>query len=506
LILLVGEPGIGKTRLAEEFAGVARQKGALALWGRCWEGEGTPAFWPWVQIVRAYVQQRDPERLAREMGTGAADIAQVVSEVREQIPGLSLPPEIESAQARFRLFDSFTTFLKNASDGQPLTLICDDLQWADKPSLLLLHFLARELSDTRLLVLGTYRDVVIGREHPLADELGKLARYGRRIVLPGLAKEEVAHFITQVTGTPPAACLVSAVYEKTEGNPFFMGEIIHLLDATGKLRDAEGQARWDIGLPHGVREAIRQHLARLSAACARLLAIAAVEGREFSLDLIKRASATAHGVGTDLVSAPTAEQPPGVPLLALLAEALAAHVIDQVPGRVGRYRFVHALIRETLYEDLSLTDRINLHRQIGEAMEALHAINLEPYLAELADHFFKATPMGVVNRAMEYTIKAAERAIALLAYEEAVGHYQRALQLLELTEPNATRRCALLLALGDAQLKAGEARNARDSFRQVAALAKIQKVHPGLWRHLFASIRTGTFCSYHPELPTSWQV
>jgi predicted ATPase len=180
--LLSGEPGIGKTRLAEEFAGVARQQGALVLWGRCWEGDGAPAFWLWAQLVRAYLQLCDINTLVVEMGSGAADIAHIVPAVREQLPGLPVPAEIESAQARFRLFDSFTTFLKNASRKQPLILICDDLQWADIPSLQLLHFLAREPADARLLVLGAYRDVEVGREHPFATVLSKLARYSQRLV------------------------------------------------------------------------------------------------------------------------------------------------------------------------------------------------------------------------------------------------------------------------------------------------------------------------------------
>ncbi|MBI3303681.1 MAG: AAA family ATPase [Deltaproteobacteria bacterium] len=138
LFLLAGEPGIGKTRLAEEFATVARQRGAQVLWGQCWEGEGAPAFWLWVQIVRSYVQHYSPDALAAEMGAGAADIAQVVSEVKERLPGLPGPPEIEPTQARFRFFDSLTTFLKNAGSRQPLVLILDDLHWADTPSLLLL--------------------------------------------------------------------------------------------------------------------------------------------------------------------------------------------------------------------------------------------------------------------------------------------------------------------------------------------------------------------------------
>ncbi len=145
LMMLVGEPGIGKTRTSEEFATYARLRNVQVLWGRCYEGEGAPAYWPWVQIIRSYVHDKEPKELMSEMGPGAADIAQVVSEVEERLPGLPAPPALEPEQARFRLFDSITTFLKNASQGQPLMVVLDDLHWADKPSLLLLQFLAKEL-------------------------------------------------------------------------------------------------------------------------------------------------------------------------------------------------------------------------------------------------------------------------------------------------------------------------------------------------------------------------
>ena len=175
LLLLVGEPGIGKTRTAEELSTYARLRGARVLWGGCYEGEGAPAYWPWIQAIRAYVHERDPDALRAEMGSGAADVAQIVSELRERLPGLPAPPPLEPQQARFRLFEGITAFLTNAARGRPLVLVLDNLHWADEPSLLLLQFLARELRTARLLVVGTYRDVELGRQHPLARALGELA-------------------------------------------------------------------------------------------------------------------------------------------------------------------------------------------------------------------------------------------------------------------------------------------------------------------------------------------
>lgn len=366
--------------------------------------------------------------------------------MRERLPDLPVPPEIEPAQARFRLFDSFTTFLQNASHSHPLVLIVDDLQWADKPSLLLLHFLARAISATRLLILGTYSDIEVGRAHPLAEVLGGLARESQRLVLQGLAEGEVARFIENTTGTKPEARLVTAVYKKTEGNPFFMSEIVRLLAAEGRLQSLQGATVESITIPEGVRETIRRRLERLSAGCNRLLATAAVIGREFGLDLLAQA-------GQECTEADRSR------LLALLEEALTAHLVDAVPGRVDRYRFAHALIREALYDDLSLTDRISLHRHVGEALETLYAGYLRPYFAELADHFFKAASGSAPEKAVHYAIQAGERATALLAYEEAVEHYERALQALALRVVNEAQRCDLLLALGGAQAKWSAFRN-----------------------------------------------
>src|SRR3990172_2782417 len=282
LLMLVGEPGIGKTRTSEEFATYAGLRNAQVLWGRCYEGEGAPAYWPWVQVVRSYVHDRDPQALMSEMGPGAADIAQIISEVRDRLPGLPAPPALEPEQARFRLFDSITTFLKNASRGQPIVLVLDDLHWADKPSLLLLQFLSRELRGARLLVLATYRDVEVRRQHPPA--------------------------------------LVEAVYRETEGNPFFVNEVVRLLVADGRLESPEQVTSWSVTIPQSVREVVGRRLDHLSEACNRVLTVASVIGREFELRVLERVAGV-HG------DAPVS----GDRLLEALEEAAGAPVIPEVP-------------------------------------------------------------------------------------------------------------------------------------------------------------------------------
>src|SRR3972149_2134980 len=343
LLMLVGEAGIGKTRTSEEFATYAGLRNAQVLWGRCYEGEGAPAYWPWVQVVRSYVHDRDPQSLMSEMGPGAADIAQVVSEVRERLPGRPGPPALEPEQARFRLFDSITTFLKNASKGQPIVLVLDDLHWADKPSLLLLQFRAGGLRAARLLVLATYRDVELRREHPLADTLGELAREGlsQRILLRGLTEKDVARFTEITAGITPPEALVEAVYRETEGNPFFFNEVVRLLVADGRLERPEEVKSWSVTIPQGVREVVGRRLNHLSKECNGVLTIGSVIGREFRLDALEQ------GVAVQ-----------GDRLLELLEEAGAARVVTGGPRAGGRPRFSHALIRETLYEELTTTRRV----------------------------------------------------------------------------------------------------------------------------------------------------
>ena len=212
------------------------------LWGRCYEGDGAPAYWPWVQIIRSHVHDRDPRTISSEMGSGAADIAQVVSEVRDSLPGLPVPPELEPEQARFRLFDSITTFFKTASHNEPLVLIIDDLQWADRPTLLLLQFLIPELRRSRVLVLGTYRDPDVTPDHPLWEVIGTLQRQHHayeRIALGGLTLEETRAMLetaAQHELDVHQLQLAEAVYAETNGNPFFIEEVIrHLVETRAAL-------------------------------------------------------------------------------------------------------------------------------------------------------------------------------------------------------------------------------------------------------------------------------
>jgi predicted ATPase len=462
LLLLVGEAGIGKTRTAREFLGHAGKRGAFGLWGRCHESPGAPPYWPWVQIVRGYLQARDGAEVRQAMGTGASEIAAMAPEVRERWPDLPLPAHVEDPeQARFRLFDAVTIFLQRVALDQPLVLVLDNLHWADKPSLLLLEFLAQELDSTRLLLIGTYRDVDVSRQHPFSETLGELTRQRPllRVKLRGLGREEVQRFLEASAGIMPPSALVDAVHTQTEGNPLFLTEITRLLVQEGELAPGRIQQRQreDLRIPQGVREVIGRRLNRLSPQCNRVVAVASVFGREFGLREINR---LLHDTGQDR-------------LLELLEEAVAAHVLEELPQAVDRYQFTHALIEATLYDELSSARRAQWHRRIAEVIEDLYRTNLEPYLGQLAHHFFAAAQKDTLDRAIAYAAAAGARALSLLAYEEAVQHFKRALQALEGMVPlNQAKYCQMLLALGDAQRQAGDVQDAMTTFQRAADLAR----------------------------------
>jgi tetratricopeptide (TPR) repeat protein len=460
LVLLVGEPGIGKTRTAHELATYARTRGAQVFIGRSYEGDGAPPFWPWVQIVRAYLSDCDIEALQTGMGTGAADIAQVIPEVRERLPKLPLPPPLTSKSSRFRFFDSFTTFIKNVAHSRPLVLIIDDLHWADASSLLLLQFLVRELSAAPALVVGTYRDLALELHHPLRQTLGELGRTGgsQTIELRGLTESDVAAFIRNTTGSSPDATLLAAVHRQTEGNPFFLTEVVRLLANEGQQPCVHiSQTVIALPVPQRVYDVISRRITALSEDCLRVLILASAIGRGFTLDVLTRAS--------DL---------PGTHILRALEEAIVARIITTDDRQtIGSYSFSHAFIREALYKELTLTQRVALHRKIGEALENLSTAYAHPPLTELAYHFSIAAQSGAdVEKAITYASQAGARAATLLAYDEAVGHYEHAARLLAVSGSDPARRCEELLTLGEARRRAGHSTQAKEAFLQAAEVAR----------------------------------
>jgi tetratricopeptide (TPR) repeat protein len=452
----VGEPGIGKTRLAHELATEARRCGVAVHWGRCWEGGGAPAYWPWIEIVRACLRGADTAALAERAGPEVADVALIVPELRQHMPRVPEPkPVADPERARFHLFDATAALLRAAAVERPLVLVLEDLHAADRPSLLLLQFVARELRDAPVLLVGCYRELEVRQAPELAGVLAEIAREAHSVPLRGLGEDDVGRFIEASYARPAAGAVVRAVHRATEGNPFFVDGVVRLLSADGRLDRADWVAGERLPIPDGVRETIRRRLRPLDGDCAALLALAAVMGHEFDLACLGRAAGR-----------------PVRTIIDALGAAVAAGVVAERPPVLGRYRFSHALIRETVYESLAPAERAELHRRIGEALEALHGGDRQAHVAELAHHFFLAAPGGGIDKAVDYCRRAAEQAARELAGEEAVGRYERALQALSLGGPADARRCELLLALGEAQEQVGDFARARHTFGEAAAIAR----------------------------------
>jgi class 3 adenylate cyclase len=460
--MLIGEPGIGKTRITEEITTYARLRNMQVLWGRCYESEGVPAYWPWIQIVRSYISDRPADILTSEMGSGAPDIAQVVSDVREHIPGLPEAPFGNAEHTRFRFFDGITQFLKNASKAQPLLIVLDDLHWADKSSLMLLQFVSREIRSSRVMILGTYRDIEVGRQHPLAETLAELNREQliRRIHLRGISAEDIGKLIQMTAGVKAQPALVDAVLKQTEGNPFFINEIVRLLVTDGRLDSASTTTSWSVTIPQSVRDVIGKRLDHLSEACNHALTVAALIGREFEVAVLKEVA----DLGEDQ-------------MVDLLDEAMAGRIIAEVPKTPGQYVFTHALIRETLAGELSALRRARMHRQIADKLESLYGRKPESHLAQLAYHFFEGIQQGDTEKAVLYCRMAGDKALASVAYQEGATHYENALQALRLEEgPDRKMECELLIALADAFVRAGQPESAKTTYDEAATVARAERL------------------------------
>ena len=447
LVLVGGEPGIGKSRLAEELLGAARPRGARVCVGRCWEAGGAPAYWPWVQALRGYVRELDADALRMRLGSEAAELATILPELRDVVPDLPPSRPGESEGARFRLLESVASFLRNGEE--PLVVGLDDLHAADAPSLLLLRFVAGQLDRAPLLIVGCYRDSEVGPE--LADVLADVAREPamQRLTLRGLNGFDTSRLLTLTMGDAPAADLAAEIHAETQGNPLFAKEI-------GRLLAAEGGAEpGRLPIPEGTIETIGRRLQRQSEHCREVLALASVIGREFDPYLIGHVSDLEEDT-----------------LFAALDEAASAGLIGAVPEAGGRLRFSHILVRDALYEDLPAPRRLRLHRAVAEALEAAYSANPGPHLFELAHHY-REGGAPVADKAIEYAQRAGDKAASQYGYEEAARHYTRALGMLETSQSgDADRTRELLLSLGDVQSRAGNGEEAREALRQAADLAQ----------------------------------
>ena len=435
LLLVSGEAGIGKSRLIATVAEDATAQGWQVLVGRCWEGGGAPAYWPWVQVLR-------------EAGGDFARIA-LLGEGAEGAAFRSEAGDPETA--RFQFFDRVGRYLADVAGEQPCLVVLEDLHAADEPSLLLLRFVASSAERHPLLLVGSYREAD-RRVRERADLFGDLARLGRRIPLHGLSSAEVGSYLTLASGGASSEALAARVGEVTGGNPFFIGEIVRELLTQDRL--ASGGEERNLPLPEEVRALIRRRVGELSPEAGDVLRVASVIGRDFDLPVICAATELSPERVVDM-----------------LAEAERAGTIISASGAAGVYRFPHDLLRETLYDDLPAGRRMQLHRTIGELLQSVFA-EAEPYLAEIAHHLAAAAPLGVAEPAIEFSLRAGDQARTVLAYEDAARLYETALSLLGPAAASTGRAVEISLRLGDALSRAGNTPDAHRTYEQAATVAR----------------------------------
>ena len=441
LALIAGEPGIGKTRIATELAATAATQGFVALWARCPDAAGAPAFWPFRQIAREH------RRHTRRGG----DLAKLERHLAATAAHDDGAPE----QARFALFERVASALRAAAEDAPLLLVIDDLHWADRSSVKLLCFVAREIATARIAIVGTLREVEPTTPAEVEALLGDLATLGITVPVRGLDRDDVARLIAAESGTTPDPRVVARIHDATQGNPLFVGEVVRLLAAEHRLAAADATSA-ALPIPLGVRAAITRRSEALDADARTVLAAAAVCGREFALGVLERA--------VDLPPALVRTSVERAERLGLLARSGSRH---------SRLSFGHALMREALYEELPVARRAELHRRIAATLEEVHANDLEPHLAELADHFRTAGDAASLERAVAYAQRAGESAQRMLAYEEAERQLGSALETLEqCAGAAAARRREILVALAEAQRGCGHVDEMHASFRQAVELAR----------------------------------
>jgi len=445
IVFLSGEPGIGKTRLAAHTALESHNAGFTVCWGAAAEDLGAP-YGPWIQALSHYVEHAPDEVLVAHVERHGGEITPLIRDsLAARVAEVPAPQQTDPETGRYLLFEAVAGLIQAISDHGPVLLVLDDLHWADSQTLSLLKHVAAATSDSALLVLGIYRESDLDRGHPLADALADLHRLDgvERRALGGLEVDEIAEVVGAVAGIEMDTAgieLARDVAQETDGNPFFVGEILRHLTESGAISQGS-DGRWelrspiaDLELPHSLREVVCRRIERLGDELEQILTVAAVVGRTFDVELL------------DLLVEGDEEE-----LLDALEGALKASVLVESAQRTGRFRFAHALIRHALYDEIGATRRARLHRRVAEALEQLCRTDSGEQLvaqlledtvgsaggsaAILAHHWREA---GDSERAVDYLMKAAERAELEGARAEGVGLFNQAVELIP--EGDADRR------------------------------------------------------------------
>jgi predicted ATPase len=418
LVFITGEAGIGKTRLAYELRSYAKLRGAQCLMGRGCEREGTVPYQPWNDIIKEYIRWAPTLLLFKAVGAFAPELAKLVPELGEKLGTTPPPTSAPAAQQHVRIFEAVTQFFVNISKEVPLALLLDDLQWFDEASMKLLHHLARAITTERLLVVGAYRDLELDDQHSLSRTVAEINRERLFYALPlkRLALSEVFQMIRQTFGEKVPSELPDLVYGKTEGNPFFVEEVLRSLVEEGAVYPVEKgwgvKSLSDVHVPRGIKEVLRKRLECLDEESSHVLSAAAVIGREFSFPVLREVT----GLDEDR-------------LIDIIDKCLQARlVVDKhVPGEEV-YAFADNQLRDVLYEDISPVRRRRHHLKVGQAVEKVYARKIDDHLEGLAYHFLEGNDL---SRAVDYSQKAGDKATRLFAWDQARRHYETALKLMD---------------------------------------------------------------------------
>jgi class 3 adenylate cyclase/tetratricopeptide (TPR) repeat protein len=421
MVVIGGEPGVGKTRLCEEVLAEARSRGFLTLVGHCYESEGSPPYIPFVEMVESAIRQVEPGLLREHLGDSAGEVARLVPELRRRYPDIPPPLDLPPEQARRHLYNSCRDFVARAAGSYPICVLLDDLHWADEGSLLLVDHFAQDLAGMPVTVLGTYRDVELDLGRPLARTLDGLLRQRlvHRVSLRRLPEFDVAVMLEALGGKGAPAPLVQAIYRETEGNPFFVEEIFKHLVESGQLFDAAGGWRDDLevaelDVPESVRLVLGRRLERLSEESRRALSAAAVIGRSFSFTLI---SSMGSGLAEDA-------------LLEALDEGERAGLLaSTADGPEVRFVFGHELIRQTLLTGLTVLRRQRLHLRVAEAMETVYSGHLDEHAGDIAGHLLQSGLAADAGKVARYLRMAGDRAQSAAAFEEALRNHESGLAI-----------------------------------------------------------------------------
>jgi class 3 adenylate cyclase/tetratricopeptide (TPR) repeat protein len=454
LVLIGGEPGVGKSRLTEEIAAEAAPRFAV-LTGHCYESGRDLPYMPWVELIEAGMVDTDPIELRRSLGDEAAEFARLVPELRRLLPDIPPPLDLPPEQQRRYTFNSIREYVIRASRSRPRLYVLEDLHWADEPTLLLLEHLAERLASIACLVVGTHRDSPSDVTPQLADTLGRLVRQrqAHRLSLPRHSANEVAALLHALGDQAPPEKVCKAIYHETEGNAFFVEEVFRHLAESGRLLDEQGRFRTDVPIdeldvPANIRLVLGRRLDRLGEATRRSLSIAAVAGRHLGFELWEAIA----GIEADA-------------LIDALDEAeRAGLIVTERTGEREEYWFAHELIRQTLLTELPAERRRRHHLRVAEALERVFSDDLPQQAATIAAHLVEAGSAADPAKLFRYLVLAGSRALVSAAFEDALRHLSRAEALAGHATP--ADQAEMLLHLGMAERGVGRPEQAVIAWRR----------------------------------------